>query len=633
MASKGDSALFPSFEDEFVPELPVQEVDEANDEPGLIPRDIASYPESVRRETYRRADYLLWFRKHLTGGWTQKNLEPLLADAERAIGKPAPSWRTLASWWRSYKQAGFQLQALVPKHANKGNSKSRTTSAEQRFFDKAVQRYLIPQRPSVAAAYEFYESSIRVENAKLLGDKVVPISYRAFLDRINRLPPYEVMKARHGKHKADVEFDAVGSHFPPDRVLEWVEIDHTPLDIILLDDELHIPLGRAFLTLLVDSYSKCVVGFHIGYKEPSYYSVKMALHNAMRPKEETCKRFSQLKNDWPCHGKIETLVVDNGAEFWSKSLEQACLEVVTDIQFNPVKRPWLKPLVERMYRTINQKLLIDIPGKTFSNILEKEDYDPAKDAIVRFSTFVEVFHLWVIDVYHMDADSRFNGIPYWSWQKSVERLPPLPLSDEDQKKLEIVLAQSDYRQHRRGGIHIHNLRYDCDEFAAYRKYHTVNRGRGEQPSLLVKTNPDDLSYIHVYVEQLQGYLSVPCVDPLGYTKGLTLQQHKVNCRLHREFIKEQLDLDSLAQVRMALHRRIEQEAAEINAGKRSSKVKQAAKLARQQNVSSSGMGTVVPEPIEGSLVNNRAEEASPSLLTQDEWDEMISELKPYESSQ
>ncbi|MBY6186788.1 DDE-type integrase/transposase/recombinase [Marinobacter hydrocarbonoclasticus] len=632
MATKESSALFPCFEDEFVPELPVQETDMEQNSSELIARDIASYPKPIQEEAYRRVEYVRWFRNHLSGGWTKKNIEPLLDLAEEVIGKPAPSWRTLASWWQSYKHAGFQMQALVPKHANKGNSKPRTTSAEQQFFDRAVQRYLTPQRPSVAAAYEFYESVIRAENTKLLGDRVSPISYRAFLDRINRLPPYEVMKARYGKHRADVEFDAVRSHIPPERVLERVEIDHTPLDIILLDDELHIPLGRAFLTLLVDSFSKCVVGFHIGYKEPSYYSVKMALLNAMRPKEEICKRFSQLKNDWPCHGKIETLVVDNGAEFWSKSLEQACLEVVTDIQFNPVKRPWLKPLVERMYRTINQKLLIDIPGKTFSNILEKEDYDPAKDAIVRFSTFVEVFHRWIIDVYHMDADSRLKGIPYWSWQKSVERLPPLPLSDEDQRKLEIVLAQSDYRHHRRGGIHIHNLRYDSDEFAAYRKYNTVNRGRGEQPTLLVKTNPDDLSSIHVYVEQLQGYLSVPCVDPVGYTKGLSLQQHKVNCRLHREFIKGQLDLDSLAQVRMALHQRIEQEAEEIKAGKRSGKVKQAAKLARQQNVSSAGTGTVVPEPLDGALVPAKAVESEPALPSQDEWDEMVSELKPYESS-
>ncbi|QIZ78781.1 transposase [Ferrimonas lipolytica] len=620
---------FPSFEDEFVPELPVQEQSPANDGPEPIPRDIASYPEAVRDETYRRIAYLRWFRDNLKGGWTQKNIEPLIAQAKSAIGKPAPSWRTLASWWQTYKKAGYSIQALVPKHGNKGNTKSRTSSGEQQFFDKAIERYLIPQRPSVAAVYQFYKDSIRVENLKLLGDKVAPISYRAFLDRINRLPPYEVMKARHGKYKADVEFNAIGRHIPPTRALERVEIDHTPLDLILLDDELHIPLGRAFLTLLIDSYSKCVVGFHIGYKEPSYYSVKMALLNAMKPKEELCRRFPQLRNDWPCHGKIETLVVDNGAEFWSKSLEQACLEVVTDIQFNPVKRPWLKPMVERIFGKINSELLISMPGKTFSNILEKEDYNPAKDAVIRFSTFNELFHQWIIDVYHMESDSRCQWIPYYTWQQSVAHLPPLPLSNDDQKKLEIVLAQSDYRKHRRGGIQIHNLRYDSDKFATYRKYHTANRGRSEQPSVLVKTNLDDLSYIHVYVEQLKGYMVVPCVDPVGYTKGLSLQQHKVNCCLHREFIKGQLDLDSLAQVRMAIHQRIEQEVTELKEGKRSGKVKQAAKLARHQGVSSVGAGTVVSKLLEGSIAAIQEEETKSDLPNQDDWDAMLSGLEPY----
>ncbi|WP_417345565.1 Mu transposase C-terminal domain-containing protein [Ferrimonas sp.] len=632
MTSKPSKAAFLSFEDEYVPELPVSEESCSDGEPELIERDIASYPPSVQEETFRRVEYVLWFRDHLEGGWTQKNIEPLIAVAERDIGKPAPSWRTLAEWWRAYKTSGGSIRSLVPRHANKGNSKSRTSSGEQRFFDEAVKRYLVPERPSVSAVYhQYYTASIRAENASLLGDHIAPISYRAFLDRINRLPPYEVMKARHGKYKADVEFNSIGAHTPAVRVLERVEIDHTPLDVILLDDELRIPLGRAFLTLLIDSYSRCIVGFHIGYKEPSYYSVKMALSNAMKPKDEICRQFPKLQHDWPCHGKIETLVVDNGAEFWSKSLEQSCLEVVSNIQFNPVKRPWLKPLVERMFRTINCEVLTSMPGKTFASILEREDYNPSKDAVIRFGTFNEVFHRWVIDSYHQDTDTRFTRPPpYVAWHEAVATLPPLPLSEEDQKKLEVVLALSDYRQHRRGGIHIHNLRYDSDELAALRKYHVVNRGRGKQPSLLVKTNPDDLSCIHVYVERLEGYLKIPCVDPVDYTKGLSLQQHKVNCRLHREFIKGQLDLDSLAQVRMSLHQLIEQEVEEIKRGKGRKKIKQVAKVARHQNVSSSTTGSIVPEAqpaVKSESIEQKGQ--STPIPSEEDWDDIVSGLEPY----
>ena len=131
-----------------------------------------------------------------------------------------------------------------------------------------------------------------------------------------------------------------------------------------------------------------------------------SLLNAIKPKNYISEQFPSIEKEWCCEGKMESLVVDNGAEFWSKSLEQSCLELGIHIQYNPVRKPWLKPLVERIFRTINSKLTISIPGKTFSNILQREDYDYKKDAVMRFSIFNEILHKWIIDVYHHDQDSR-----------------------------------------------------------------------------------------------------------------------------------------------------------------------------------------------------------------------------------
>lgn len=67
---------------------------------------------------------------------------------------------------------------------------------------------------------------------------------RAFYKRIEKMPQYDVMVARYGKYRADIEFNAIDGHLPPQRVLERVEIDHTPMDLILIDDELLVPLGQ-----------------------------------------------------------------------------------------------------------------------------------------------------------------------------------------------------------------------------------------------------------------------------------------------------------------------------------------------------------------------------------------------------
>ncbi|WP_413693842.1 hypothetical protein [Psychromonas sp. KJ10-2] len=152
-------------------------------------------------------------------------------------------------------------------------------------------------------------------------------------------------------------------------------------------------------------------------------SAAKAISHAIKPKKLDHLNI-KLQNEWPCYGKFESLVVDNGAEFWSKSLEHACQATGINIQYNPVRKPWLKPFVERFFGMINQYFLSELLGKTFSNILEKEEYNPKKDAIMRFSTFVEEFHRWVVDIYHQDSDSRDTRIPIKQWRRGFEIYPP-----------------------------------------------------------------------------------------------------------------------------------------------------------------------------------------------------------------
>lgn len=61
-------------------------------------RPLDTYPDELRYEALRRLSYIQWFKKRISGGWTEKNLQPLLGEAEflQTLDGPAPSWRTLA---------------------------------------------------------------------------------------------------------------------------------------------------------------------------------------------------------------------------------------------------------------------------------------------------------------------------------------------------------------------------------------------------------------------------------------------------------------------------------------------------------------------------------------------------------
>lgn len=589
-------------------------------------RDLVTYPDGIQKETVRRVRIIKWMNKRLIGGWTEKNLKPLISAAKEDLTINIPSARTLASWWRLYFNSGYQLTSLIPMHHTKGNTSKRLSDSDEIFFERAIDRYLVKEKPSIAHVYQYYCDSIRIENKSLVSGTVKKLSERAFYKRIDEMPKYDVMVARYGKYRADIEFNAIDGHLPPQRVLERVEIDHTPLDLILIDDELLVPIGRPYLTLLIDSFSKCIVGFYFGFKGPSYESTRKALMNALMPKDYIKQKYPEIVNDWPCRGKMEQLVVDNGPEFWCDSLEQACLEIGINVQYNPIKKPWLKPLVERFFGTLNKKFLINIPGKTFSNIMERYDYDPAKDAVLRFSTFNMLFHKWIIDVYHQDHDSRKRFIPAQSWEMGLDNFPPVEYIPHEMAQIEIVMGIKANRIHRRGGINIHCLRYDSDELALYRKSNqTIRNGKDK---IIIKTNPDDISFINVYLEEIQQYLKVPCIDPIGYTKGLSLLRHQINLRLHRDFISREVDLDGLAQARMFIHNKIELEMDDIKSMSSKKSIKGMSKLAKYNGVASDGTGTVVPDklPLFDLKEPNKPEQSIPN---NDDWDDLVSDLEAY----
>lgn len=137
---------------------------------------------------------------------------------------------------------------MLPNTNNKGNRSLKITN-EASFFDRALERYLVLECPSISAVYQYYSDLICLENQKLVGDKIQTLSYKGFYNRIKKLPAYDVAVARHGKYLAEMKFNKVDAHLLPSRVLEKVEIDHSPLDLILLDDEVDIPLGRLYLAL------------------------------------------------------------------------------------------------------------------------------------------------------------------------------------------------------------------------------------------------------------------------------------------------------------------------------------------------------------------------------------------------
>ncbi|MDV5246968.1 Mu transposase C-terminal domain-containing protein [Shewanella xiamenensis] len=153
----------------------------------------------------------------------------------------------------------------------------------------------------------------------------------------------------------------------------------------------------------------------------------------------------------------------------------------------------------------------------------------------------------------------------------------------------MLMGITDERTLTRNGFKYQELMYDSTALADYRKRYPQTK---ESIKKLIKVDPDDLSYIHVYLEELGGYIKVPCTDNSNYTNGLSLHEHKVIKQVNREIIREGKDNLGLAKARMAIHARVKQEQEAFQISNKKAKISGVKMQAQLADVSNTGQGTI-----------------------------------------
>ena len=469
-------------------------------------------------------------------------LKPLIERVYREIQDTGdmPYWRTVYyRWFKAFVESGEDPRVLVPQYNKRGNKRRRFAkkrkAKNQKFSEKELElarevaeivddvineEYLNPQRLSVQEVYDKLEIRIaEINKLRDPGDQL-PVPHKdSVYSIVSQLDEYEKDSARFGKLYADNKHRCNKQALQPTRPLERTEIDHTKLDLFVVDEETRLPLGRPTLTTLLDKFSREVLGIFVGFDPPSYLSVMQCLGHAIKPKSYLKSEFPAVQNDWEAYGIPELIVVDNGKEFHGKDFEDACLQLGIVVMYSPPYLPRYKGSIERFFGTQNRRLLHQQRGTTFSNIFERHGYDPRKNAVISFGAFMELLHVWIVDVYHQKYHRGLKDIPAHVWREGIKQHPPaLPGRAED---LRVLLGHVEHRVIGPSGVELHKLFYNCEELAPLRRQPST---KGEKYT--VKYDPSDLSMIYVYDRLKDRYVVVPALDQ-NYTRGLSLWQHRV----------------------------------------------------------------------------------------------------------
>lgn len=257
------------------------------------------------------------------------------------------------------------------------------------------------------------------------------------------------------------------------------QADHTPVDVLVVDAAGKL-LGRPWLTTVIDTYSRCVMGFYLGLEKPSSDTVCLALRQSVLPKRYPCTY--NLSKEWGTYGLPRYLYTDGGAEFRSKHIEAVAAALKIDAYLR--RRPSDGGIVERPFGTFNTELWSTLPGYTGSDTRERPA-EAESGASLTLSQLERLLVRYIVERYNQGLDARMGDqTRFGRWEAG--RIAQLPLLGE--RELDVCLMRRDRRTVYRGGhIQFAGLVYRGEYLGGY---------AGE--AIVVRYTPRDITTVLVY---------------------------------------------------------------------------------------------------------------------------------------
>ncbi len=452
-----------------------------------------SLSPELSAEAVRRADVLrpLLERKNK---WGQRS--PAIKAAATELGV---SCTTVWRWLCKLESAG-RASTLAPGTTGPQRGTKRLPPEVEKIVEQEIQRtWLKPERPSLARLQRAIAASCHNAGLK-------PPNWRTVKNRVMTLDAKLVLRKREGSSVVRQKLRPVTSTFTVTRPLECLQIDHTPVDVMVVDEDNRAPLKRPWLTIALDVRTRCVAGFYLSLDPPSTTSVALCLTRAVSDKSEWLTELGVNVN-WPIRGIPEKIHADNAAEFHSKAFTTACRDWGIKVVWRPVGRPEFGGHVERLIGTTMGAVHV-LPGTTFSSVTERGDYDSAARATMTMMELERWIALQIGGRYHNEVHKSLNRPPLALWNELEDQARwRMPESSDD---FLLCFLPEEKRKLRRDGISLFRIRYWSDAL-------TADLGRTTEP-LTVKYDPRDLSKVWVrrptgnFVEARYRDLSRPSIS-------------------------------------------------------------------------------------------------------------------------
>lgn len=364
------------------------------------------------------------------------------------------------------------------------------------------QEYLTRLRISTATLH-------RIVQKKCWAEHVQDIKYVTLNGIIDRISD-RVKHSYRNPTKAKKIYDEVARGYADREALgrlDVIQIDHTRLDMSVVDDVTGLVIERPWLTLGICVYTREPWCIYLSAEGPSENVVRKAIKHGVFPKH-TVREYGTQK-EWAATGIPNTIYVDNGMDFKSSAIKQLVNETLqSDLRHRPVKLPHYGALIERLFGTINRELIHNIWGTTKSNIVDKGDLEPEKETFLTLSIVREILFTYLVDIYPYMPHRGLphNLAPRVRYMESLQEMGYPPIIFEDEREYyEIDFLFTDNKPYTRDGVRWENRIYKSDE---------CNEIIGtKSKKYTVKYDIDDIGHIYLLHPKQKKFIKLYCESP------------------------------------------------------------------------------------------------------------------------
>jgi putative transposase len=387
--------------------------------------------------------------------------------------------RATVGRWRIKFEADRRVTSLLPRRRGRLAGACQIDPRVDELIAAQLRTYYLqPERPSIRSLLERVHT-----RCKELG--LPKPSWRAVKLRIQRLDARTKIARREGAAAAHAIFTPVVDEYRSAGPLDVVQIDHTTVDLFVVDEVTRQPIGRPVLTLAIDVHTRLVTGFYLALDHPSTLRAGVCVAQSVFEKEAwLAERTIDLP--WPAAGLPRAVHVDNAGEFHSTAFTRALEDFGVKVIYRPIARPHFGGHVERLIGTTMGAVHL-LRGTTFSSIKARRDYPAEARATMTLNELERWLALEILGKYHHRIHSALQRPPIAVWSELTASTP----ARMPKERLEFLagLLPYEWRLPRRDGVHLFGIRYWSDALVGL-------LGRHEQ-KLMTRYDPRDLSRVWI----------------------------------------------------------------------------------------------------------------------------------------